>query len=1566
MAETQEKKKYSHLGTEVDQDLLIANLKHNAESYARYHNWDDVKSQEFYSALDTYIKAMSEGRLSGEIAKIVDSEGVLNDGEQMWTNKAGEKVSKEEYDRLKKRKQKKLGDGFQPNRYVATYIGKIAGSLADDVRAAKAKETPATPPKFSFENHGLWQQFVHSISPTGTGDLEAWLDLDEYNQETKTRGTTNRAKHLYDYISSYIKNLPEDLDFAETVWKTRDQYIEHLKKLQTSLEDGADAADFRLLNQLGGSPEAYRTFFTTSKEATAPAAQQESTESTEETTARLNALDKQYRDLYTNTGYAQYNLGRAPVGVSYNKKAKNQLEAYMNALNANNIPFDLLALQSTTGQDYLEYLEQYGEMVPEAVQTVQVGQWRGWNYIPESLSTNDFTVLGYNPVTHSVRRLYLGDLGMDARDRYAQLLREIDAWSQTSQQPLFAEGGQIQKLEMGAPIGNGAAAQFAQQLKAQGQKTQADPTTGTAFKKNDNEYSAGDFTSAEITRLGAIAADIIALIDPEPISAFALGLGSDIANLTADISEGRGFWETAGNFAANVGLSAVGIVPIFGDALGSGVKVGKAFVKLAPKVSNALIAAGVLQTVTNGEAIINSFRKFGKDGPENEMTIEDWRNIANGIQLILGGTNAIKNASTVRHLSGKTTQPDKVEVRVKSKANGEEKIYQFLNEKDITALRAAKTPEEVNAVINSHKSLKDKYEVVSRDGLQWDGSKWKPWTWGRFSQPKRLKSGAVRDAVDYSQLTAQPGQQWFSWNGRSRYIETKAADPSAGYHYGYNQKNHVVETVTDKPTTPRTKTETKKPSTPKTGNAGTMTPAEVAKAIEGAKKAFTKYRTATPRVRLKGMQQHPHSTHGKKLMADQGMTEQDLFDLGLWKEGGVLPRVRKIVKGEGGIPGGIQYDPFKKTDPLARYVKALNLPTLQVKPEVTPTNFSKPSPLETTPALPNYGTNYTSTISDYSNGEYGTTEKVNLSAIQAANAKKRSSDLTTTHGDPNYLYTDAQYNTDKARQAWQTANDGKNRVMDFTTWAREQYKAGKFTTQADMIAEYNKLIDQQYQYKREMGTAEHSGDKSYRKDEAVKTFNTTNRDIYRSANSVGGVNGWDEDSANVNGTTTAQRFIDITDKDIAGIHWDDGFTENDSAEFKALFSNDKSFLIKDKTGRYYSLDRPVKPAEPATRSVIPPVGGQTPSGNQESGADKGGSDTNKINDDQGDPASIVGGNKSNWLGILSAVGPNMISAARYAAALWHNKRQEDIAHKMPVMLYDPKWRYRWIRGDVQALQRGQQEAARLQHMANAPITSDGMAQTAAMFSANEKGQVYKDNGARIHDTAITQSRELNWQQEGLNLDSFHQTAMTNRGNLVQKRASDLAATAGRYRADFGSLDQGLGQLEKMWTDYLAETKDLRVAAAKSNIENEIAGNLGKYGISTEQTDQDLITKVYTGTVAPSELSEQDQVRLAQLKSKILSLTSSRWLHSLGINYNQYVASTPQGGWDFDKIAQVKSGGRLLHNGDTEKISIQKLRGRIQKMQTRQRQLAEEMKNYQKDLDRAQRSSSQYIRGQIRK
>jgi hypothetical protein len=181
-----------------------------------------------------------------------------------------------------------------------------------------------------------------------------------------------------------------------------------------------------------------------------------------------------------------------------------------------------------------------------------------------------------------------------------------------------------------------------EQVKAGGRKPMADG--------QDWEYE--DY--ARLVSAGADVGSMIASFVPGygTATSAALGVGSTIGNFTADLAdESVGVGSAFLNAGAGLGMDLVGLIPGLGAA-GKGSKIIKNLLKVAPKLIT------IWSTSTSFAPAMQAFNKL-KDKGAKEMTVEDWKALANGLTAAAGvtrwGAAAAKNKINT-HKYGTTTR----------------------------------------------------------------------------------------------------------------------------------------------------------------------------------------------------------------------------------------------------------------------------------------------------------------------------------------------------------------------------------------------------------------------------------------------------------------------------------------------------------------------------------------------------------------------------------------------------------------------------------------------------------------------------------------------------------------------------------------------------------------------------------------------------------------------------------------------------------------------------------------------------------------------------------------------
>lgn len=350
----------------------------------------------------------------------------------------------------------------------------------------------------------------------------------------------------------------------------------------------------------------------------------------------------------------------------------------------------------------------------------------GFVAIPSTFDYNNYTTMVYNPTTRQYKETSM--LVNDALRRLA------DAYYDTPKK----ENGGILYMQFGGTYSAGANYNNYQQQRAQEKKTKEEEEVKqkaeskgrtveeqqTADRK-PGSITSGDWTGDDYTRLASIVADIgsigAAYIPGVGTMASAgLGIGSSLANYSADLSENGFKWGDLGNLAVNLGLDTVGLVPGLGSAA-KGSKILKTAAKYLPRV---LATA----SLANAPEVYQSVKKAMTPGAD--LTVDDWRNIAEGFKMVLQGGKGIK----------RTAQAHKLK---KELATGNS-ILTTLGGKEVSV-----TPAQLSE-IRSHRKLEDQEAalqlLLKDDNLKLAGDLNKRW----FNPTGWLPNSNIRKEYDFN------------------------------------------------------------------------------------------------------------------------------------------------------------------------------------------------------------------------------------------------------------------------------------------------------------------------------------------------------------------------------------------------------------------------------------------------------------------------------------------------------------------------------------------------------------------------------------------------------------------------------------------------------------------------------------------------------------------------------------------------------------------------------------------------------------------------------------------------
>lgn len=217
-------------------------------------------------------------------------------------------------------------------------------------------------------------------------------------------------------------------------------------------------------------------------------------------------------------------------------------------------------------------------------------------------------------------------------------------------------------------------------------------------------FSGESLSAADKVDLTALALDVAGLASTAAFGVgnavgAATGLGSTISTAIADYKRDDDWsWSDTGNLILNLGMDAATLIPGLGT-VAKGAKVTKAIKTAAPILRKAFTALGLGTSLT----------ALGKVMSGEELTINDWRLLANGLNAVTGiGRNvAGKKLYTQKAGAGELSKPLEVNV------NGKTKEISFKNN-EVEGFNKMSTEDKLTTVKTK---LKSQYTDLTDEDL---------------------------------------------------------------------------------------------------------------------------------------------------------------------------------------------------------------------------------------------------------------------------------------------------------------------------------------------------------------------------------------------------------------------------------------------------------------------------------------------------------------------------------------------------------------------------------------------------------------------------------------------------------------------------------------------------------------------------------------------------------------------------------------------------------------------------------------------------------------------------------
>lgn len=217
-------------------------------------------------------------------------------------------------------------------------------------------------------------------------------------------------------------------------------------------------------------------------------------------------------------------------------------------------------------------------------------------------------------------------------------------------------------------------------------------------------FSGESLSAADKADLTALTLDVAGLASTAAFGVgnavgAATGLGSTISTAIADYKRDDDWsWSDTGNLILNLGMDAATLIPGLGT-VAKGAKVTKAIKTAAPILRKAFTALGLGTSLT----------ALGKVMSGEELTINDWRLLANGLNAVTGiGRNvAGKKLYTQKAGAGELSKPLEVNV------NGKTKEISFKNN-EVEGFNKMSTEDKLTTVKTK---LKSQYTDLTDEDL---------------------------------------------------------------------------------------------------------------------------------------------------------------------------------------------------------------------------------------------------------------------------------------------------------------------------------------------------------------------------------------------------------------------------------------------------------------------------------------------------------------------------------------------------------------------------------------------------------------------------------------------------------------------------------------------------------------------------------------------------------------------------------------------------------------------------------------------------------------------------------
>lgn len=679
---------------------LVAGLYRNIDTYIKNNNLSGDKAVSFRDSANQFIKGIENGTIS------MNGDGTFSDA-------TGSMASTGKFDK------NWIGRKKDTTNNAFNLVGDYA---LDYINQMQQYTEPAAKPKSKFNTNDF---LTKEISKRWYGGN----DID-FGNWFKNRSEQDRNALLGDIFNNADYNqLYQDYDWTDTGINSAEDLATRGRAFSTAISNNTlDNDDYNTFATLGGSgldkflkeapvqteptPEQSKMKAWEAEAKAAGATTPEAIsafikgkQQDEENTNRaiIERQVKRDREIERDTFFNDYATrnpfkgtisGYVASNTTYNPEKQNE---FISAKYGDNYGGFVKYMQAALNPKYfrgeLKQMQGGNDVTAQhlannldmAIQSGYLDDLGDGNYgIPGTYNYDNWSFVSYNPSTKQYK-----ETSMLANDSYKKLLAHPEY---DKRHPAKKENGGVVKFQSGGDTKEAAYLKYRQQFaKKKEEKKQQIQAKAKATDRTPEQVEAGerkpmadgqDWEYEDYARLVSAGADVGSMIASfvpgyGTAASAALGVGSTIGNFTADLADKSvGVGSAFLNAGAGLGMDLIGLIPGLGAA-GKGSKIVKNLLKVAPKLITIWSAS------TSFAPAMQAFNKL-KDKGAKEMTVDDWKALANGLTAAAGATRwgaaAAKNkinthkygttTRTVTTKSGKQVQMSEEEFQRIKRASG--------------------------------------------------------------------------------------------------------------------------------------------------------------------------------------------------------------------------------------------------------------------------------------------------------------------------------------------------------------------------------------------------------------------------------------------------------------------------------------------------------------------------------------------------------------------------------------------------------------------------------------------------------------------------------------------------------------------------------------------------------------------------------------------------------------------------------------------------------------------------------------------------------------------------------